>query len=652
MSSHYNNEPPPTAAVTLHTTAGPLEISLFAKQAPLACKNFLQHCLDEYYTGTAFHRVVPDFVVQGGDPTGSGAGGTSIYEDAEFEYDPQFSREGGRVELRDEIHQRLRFNRRGLLGLAKGEDGSYGSQFFVTLADVDRELTGSCTMFGRLEGNSIYNVLKIAESELVEGTDRPVYAIKITGARVDDLGPFVGLKKRNRIAMAEQDPARETRMKQKQIEKRKKKIAKTSKVKLGFLDDDEDNEQVGGESATPAKPKFNTNVVDSDPKTAAATASHVRRPSIPRQPDPESQLPLPDPENPSRSPSPPPHPPPTHQTKPRRPSLVRRSSSASSSPPPQQNQTTRTNADANADANADRDASAHRSKLDRTNAEIARLKASLRRTDDSDTARKPPADPAATAAATALRPDLDPRSTLQSFVPANAIRGRKRPAAAAATERIGGAKAGRDDGSFAVLQSFREKLESADRWAGGVKGKTEQQQQHKQKHKQKQNPRRPGSKERGEDDIVMGDAAEAEADEEENVCDLHFIANCQSCHAWDVDQDGLTTTNKNKNKHKNTDDDDDDDDDSGWMTHALQFAKNGLGKDLASKRQRQEEEDTLVTIDSREERGGKGHSHSHSHDAKRPRRAGEEREQERKRKFKGTGKDWDRGRDDAHLRRM
>ncbi|EER44437.1 peptidyl-prolyl cis-trans isomerase [Histoplasma capsulatum H143] len=121
MSSHYNTEPPPTASATLITTAGPLHISLFAKQTPLACKNFLQHCLDGYYNGTVFHRVIPDFIIQGGDPTGTGSGGSSIYEDPEFEFD---SRDGEKVLFRDEIHSRLRFNRRGLVGMAKAEDGT------------------------------------------------------------------------------------------------------------------------------------------------------------------------------------------------------------------------------------------------------------------------------------------------------------------------------------------------------------------------------------------------------------------------------------------------------------------------------------------------------------------------------------------------
>lgn len=158
MSAHYTTEPPPTASATLHTTFGPIHIALFANQTPLTCKNFLQHCLDNYYAGTIFHRIVPDFIVQGGDPTGTGSGGTSIYEYPEFEYDPEARDPNEKVVLRDELHSRLRFNRRGLVGMAKSEDGTYGSQFFITLANAERELNGQCTLFGRVEGDSIYNV--------------------------------------------------------------------------------------------------------------------------------------------------------------------------------------------------------------------------------------------------------------------------------------------------------------------------------------------------------------------------------------------------------------------------------------------------------------------------------------------------------------
>src|SRR5271155_4191661 len=78
MASTYVTDPPP-ARVVLHTTAGPITLSLFAAQAPLACRNFLTHLAAHTYDTTAFHRVAPGFVVQAGDPTGTGAGGEAVY---------------------------------------------------------------------------------------------------------------------------------------------------------------------------------------------------------------------------------------------------------------------------------------------------------------------------------------------------------------------------------------------------------------------------------------------------------------------------------------------------------------------------------------------------------------------------------------------
>ena len=61
------------------TSAGDIDIELWSKEAPKACRNFVQLCMEGYYDNTIFHRVVRDFIVQGGDPTGTGHGGDSIY---------------------------------------------------------------------------------------------------------------------------------------------------------------------------------------------------------------------------------------------------------------------------------------------------------------------------------------------------------------------------------------------------------------------------------------------------------------------------------------------------------------------------------------------------------------------------------------------
>ncbi|OJD12259.1 hypothetical protein AJ78_07117 [Emergomyces pasteurianus Ep9510] len=591
MSSHYNTEPPPTASATLNTTAGPLHISLFAKQTPLACKNFLQHCLDGYYNGTVFHRVIPDFIIQGGDPTGTGAGGSSIYEDAEFEFDP---RDGEKVVFKDEIHSRLRFNRRGLVGMAKAEDGTYGSQFFVTLGTgADRQLTGTCTMFGRIEGDSIYNVVRIAEGDLVEGTERPVYAVKVTGCEVGDLGPFKGvLRKREKVAVAAPEKQREEM--QDPTEKRKK--GKGTKVLLSFADDEE--EDTSETTQATKKPKFNTRLVNAgdgtipkekdttnetrqqakvlraSPARKGQAGTRVQPPhpkrrrsiSLSKSPsmnhrasrDPNTQLPLPDPEVPSRSPS--------------------------SSPAPPNKQST----------------------LSRTTAEIDALKSSMRR--NTSTAAKP----------------SQKKSALESLIPETSIRGRRRRVPGSVNGTGVGSATSQDSEAMRMFHAFKARLEQAESISSLSKDidppeDDEHANPRPNKDQRHNKPQSSKSVEGGED-----------ADEEQ-TCDLHFIANCQSCRAWDTS--AMTDTDAATSRTQGLDDDDDDDNPIDWMTHKLTFGRDMLGKDLSWKRMH-EHADGLVVIDPREKEKEVVGSASGS---------GRRRERERLRKMEtGHRREWDR----------
>ena len=133
MSTQYQTEPPATASVILHTTAGPLTISIFAQQTPLTSRNFIQHCLDGYYDNCTFHRISPGFVIQTGDPTNTGEGGQNIYDlERDFErYDAPWAKVQGkdvgeRIHFGDELHGRLHFNRRGLVGMAKMDQNEGG----------------------------------------------------------------------------------------------------------------------------------------------------------------------------------------------------------------------------------------------------------------------------------------------------------------------------------------------------------------------------------------------------------------------------------------------------------------------------------------------------------------------------------------------
>ncbi|KAL5340658.1 cyclophilin-like domain-containing protein [Aspergillus crustosus] len=560
MSSHYTTEPAPTASATLNTTFGPLHISLFATQTPLTCRNFLQHCMDNYYAGTIFHRVVPDFIIQGGDPTGTGSGGTSIYEYPEFEYDPDARDPNEKVVLRDEMHSRLRYNRRGLVGMAKSEDGSYGSQFFITLANTERELNGQCTLFGRIEGDSLYNMLKIADAERVEGTERPVYPVKITSCEVGELGPLTGKVKKRQVTATgpktEEKPAA-----------KKKKKAKTGKVLLSFGRDDEDGDE--NILIRPAKPKFNptlvtdANIPEKDSSTRKGPSSEIRRrprsPSpkpVKRQPSPKpqdrpktpdhaNQLPLPDPESPERSPTP---------EQPRQ------------------------------------------SFLSRTNAEIENLKASMRRTVQAPAAGS------------------KPKSVLEAMIPETAIRGRKRPAPGSVnvnsttSNGITGfsSSSSTESETLKMFNAFKAKLETS----GSQPSSTS-------KHTPSFKPNttnNPGPE-------------EEDADEESQLCDLHFIANCQSCKSWDDETGNTTAGNKQHDEEAN---------DADWLHHQLHFGKDTLGKDLKWKKEHQDA-DSLMVIDPRQKEkeisGGSGSG----------RKRGLERDRERERKKGRVGEmEWSR----------
>ena len=471
MSATYNLEPNPTAKVLLHTTRGDLEIELFAKQTPITSRNFLQLCLDGYYDNTVFHRLVKGFILQGGDPTGTGQGGESSYDGEPFQ---------------DEFHSRLKYTRRGLLGMANtGKKDDNGSQFFFTLAATP-ELQDQNTMFGRIAGDTIYNLMKMAEADITEGSeDRPMYPSKITSAEII-INPFEDMVKRERVAQR-------TDAEEKKVKKPKRKAGKNV---LSFGGED-------GDDAAPVlkKAKFNTKLVSAgEEQQAAANKASASKAAE------EKAMPIRKPrrKSPSRSPSPNP------------------AKEAESTLPPRKKAKTPPR-----ELSPD---SEKKSKIDRVNAQIAELKASMKRTtgpQHTEQAKK--------------------KSLLESMVPTSTTRGRKRG---------GGGNAGQEQATLDLLSKFKSKLESVD----------------------------PAAAPKSKDIPVPSDAelknAQQVDDQDEAVCDLHFIAGCQSCKAWDKEEE------------------EESDDDAGWMSHSLSFAKDRLGKDLEWKRKNEEE---LMVIDPLEE---------------------------------------------------
>lgn len=150
--------------VQIDTTLGSFTVELYFKHAPKTCKNFEELAKRGYYDGTVFHRIIRDFMCQGGDPTGTGRGGESIY--------------GGKFE--DEITRELKHTGAGILSMANAGPDTNGSQFFVTLAPTPW-LDGKHTIFGRV--TSGMQVVKRLGNVQTDNMDRPVTEVKIIRAR-------------------------------------------------------------------------------------------------------------------------------------------------------------------------------------------------------------------------------------------------------------------------------------------------------------------------------------------------------------------------------------------------------------------------------------------------------------------------------------
>ena len=149
--------------VVLETNVGKIELKMFPKAAPLAVENFVTHVKNGYYNGLIFHRVIKGFMIQGGDPTGTGRGGESIWH----------------KEFKNEYAPNLTFDRPFLLAMANHGPNTNGSQFFITTAPAPH-LNGGYTIFGKvIKGED--TVRKI-ENVTTGAMDRPLFDMKIKKA--------------------------------------------------------------------------------------------------------------------------------------------------------------------------------------------------------------------------------------------------------------------------------------------------------------------------------------------------------------------------------------------------------------------------------------------------------------------------------------
>jgi cyclophilin family peptidyl-prolyl cis-trans isomerase len=163
--AQYSSVPPvsidPSANYTavMRTSLGNMEIELFADEAPVTVNNFIFLAIDGFYDGVIFHRVIPSFMIQGGDPLGRGTGGPGY-------------------KFQDEFVASLTFDRPGKLAMANSGPATNGSQFFVTVAPTPH-LNGAHTIFGQItSGQEVADAISLAQTG---ASNIPVTPILILG---------------------------------------------------------------------------------------------------------------------------------------------------------------------------------------------------------------------------------------------------------------------------------------------------------------------------------------------------------------------------------------------------------------------------------------------------------------------------------------
>jgi cyclophilin family peptidyl-prolyl cis-trans isomerase len=149
---------------SIETSKGTIVVELYPREAPKTVQNFVKLAKSGYYNGMLFHRVIPGFMIQTGDPTGTGSGG------------PGYSFE-------DEISPRHKHDAPGVLSMANSGPNTNGSQFFITLKPTSW-LDGKHTIFGRVvEGQIVAQ--RIAEAER-DANDRPISPVKMVRVTIED----------------------------------------------------------------------------------------------------------------------------------------------------------------------------------------------------------------------------------------------------------------------------------------------------------------------------------------------------------------------------------------------------------------------------------------------------------------------------------
>jgi peptidylprolyl isomerase len=165
INAQTMESPMKNTVVVFETNLGLVEITLMSDIAPKTCENFLGLVNKQYYDGLIFHRIIKSFMIQGGDPTGTGAGGESLW---------------GKP-FGDEVSSSIKFDKPGLLAMANRGPNTNGSQFFITTAATPW-LNMKHTIFGQVTTG--YDIVKKMEAVKTGPNDKPVEQVRIVKAYV------------------------------------------------------------------------------------------------------------------------------------------------------------------------------------------------------------------------------------------------------------------------------------------------------------------------------------------------------------------------------------------------------------------------------------------------------------------------------------
>ena len=170
MAQQYSAPPAMTLddsksySATFKTNHGDIEIELFRSQAPVTVNNFVFLARDGFYNDVIFHRIIPGFMIQGGDPDGTGTGGPGY-------------------KFQDEFDESLAFDRTGILAMANSGPATNGSQFFITVAPTPH-LNGKHTIFGRITGGQ--DIADAISNVAQESGNRPAETVTLERIEIQE----------------------------------------------------------------------------------------------------------------------------------------------------------------------------------------------------------------------------------------------------------------------------------------------------------------------------------------------------------------------------------------------------------------------------------------------------------------------------------